>query len=86
MAYPKKRNAAQPFSRSGAAPGMGHGQVQDPSVEMAGGSKHNMWGRQKSFIFRGIRSVFLIDNQFIFRDSKFTLMLVDIGNRDEVVL
>jgi hypothetical protein len=86
MAAPKKRNAARTFSRSGSAPGVEHDPVQDLSVEMADGSRHNMWGRGEIPYFSRDSVRFFIDNPFIFRDSKFTLRLVDTGTRDEVVL
>jgi hypothetical protein len=86
MAAPKRRNAARGFTRSGLAPGLECDLAQDPSVEMTGGSKHNIWGRRKIPYFSRDSTSFFIDNPFIFRDSKTKLRLVDIGTRDEVVL
>jgi hypothetical protein len=86
MAAPKRRNAARRFTRSGPAPGLECDLAQDPSVEMAGGSKHNIWGRREIPYFSRDSVGFFIDNGFIFRDSKTTLKLVDIATGDEVVL
>jgi hypothetical protein len=45
-----------------------------------------MWGRGEIPYFSRDSACFSIDNPFIFRDSKITLKLADIGTRDEVVL
>jgi hypothetical protein len=86
MATPKRRKAAGGFVPPGPARGVERELAQDPSIEMADGSEHNIWGRGEIPYFSGDSASFFIDNPFIFRDSKITLRLVDTGTRGEVVL
>jgi hypothetical protein len=67
-------------ARGGARPGAG------PFCRDGRWTEAQYVGSAEILYFSGDSVSFSIDNQFIFRDSKITLMLVDIGTRDEVVL